>query len=133
MHELSIAQSLVQMACDHAEMQGAKTVRRICVRLGVLSGMLRPLYFCFESSSRGSACEGAILEIEEVPLTVYCPRCDETKAPGSRYSFACPTCSTPTPKVITGREMQLVSIEVEKRAVGKVPPAGAVSTHASLE
>ncbi len=114
MHELSIAQSLIQLACEHAEQRGVKKIRRISVRLGVLSGMLRPLYFCFESASKGTGCEGAALEIEEVPLTVYCPRCDENKSPGSRYSFACPTCSTPTPKVITGREMQLVAIELDK-------------------
>lgn len=110
MHELSIAQSLIQLACKYAEQHGASKVRRIQVRLGVLSGLLRPLYFCFESASKGTGCEGAVLEIEEVPLTVYCPRCDENTSPGSRYSFACPTCGTPTPRVVTGREMQLVAI-----------------------
>lgn len=78
--------------------------------------MLRALYFCFDTVSKGTACEGAILEVEEVPLTVHCPRCDQTKLPGGRYNFACPTCSTPTPEIITGREMQLVCIELESSA-----------------
>ena len=123
MHELSIAQSLIQLACEHAEQNGAHKVRRISVRLGVLSGMLRSLYICFGSASKGTGCEGAVLEIEEVPLTVYCGRCDQTRSPGSRYSFACPYCSTPTPDIVTGREMQLVAIELdrsEKDRVGSV-------------
>ena len=113
MHELSIAQSLIELASDHAAKEGSNRISRIQVRLGVLSGMLRALYFCFESASRGTICEGSVLEIEEIPLTVYCPRCDENKIPGNRYSFACPDCSTPTPKVVTGREMQLVAIEFD--------------------
>ncbi len=114
MHELSIAQSLIHLACEHAEQRGARKVRRIRVRLGVLSGILRSLYFCFGPASKGTGCEGAVLEVEEVPLTVYCPRCDQARTPGSRYSFACPVCSSPTPDIITGREMQLVAIELDR-------------------
>jgi len=47
------------------------------------------------------------------------------KTPSGHYNFRCPDCGYPTPKVITGREMQLASIEL----VGAdAPPAGA---HAS--
>ncbi|MDH3689649.1 MAG: hydrogenase maturation nickel metallochaperone HypA [Gammaproteobacteria bacterium] len=123
MHELSIARSLIELACEHAEQQGASRVRRIKVRLGVLSGLLRPLYFCFAASCKGTRCEEAVLEIEEVPLTVMCPRCDEVKTPGSRYSFCCPTCGTSTPNVITGREMQLVALEIENNGARSSPSA----------
>ena len=116
MHELSIARCLIDLACEHAVQQGGTRVRRIRVRLGVLSGLLKPLYFCFGAASRGTLCEGAILEIEEVPLTVMCPSCEEVKAPRSLYSFRCPTCGAPTPEVVTGREMQLVSLELESNA-----------------
>ena len=115
MHELTIARSLIELASEHAERKHADRVTRINIRLGVASGLLRPLYFCFATASRGTRCDGAILEIEEVPLTVMCPTCDEIKTPGTRYSFRCPDCGSPTPEVVTGREMQLVTIEVEKR------------------
>jgi len=113
MHELSVAQSLIELACEHAARQGAGRVRRVRVRLGVLSGLLRPLYFCFAAASRGTLCEGAVLEIEEVPLTVLCPRCETVKTPHTHYNFRCPSCGTPTPEVVTGREMRLVSLELE--------------------
>ena len=117
MHELTIARSLIELASEHAEQKYADRVTRINIRLGVASGLLRPLYFCFAAASRGTRCDGAILEIEEVPLTVMCPTCDEVKTPGTRYSFRCPDCGSPTPEVVTGREMQLVTIEVEKKSV----------------
>lgn len=117
MHELTIARSLIELASEHAERKHADRVTRINIRLGVASGLLRPLYFCFAAASRGTQCDGAILEIEEVPLTVMCPTCDEVKTPGGRYSFRCPDCGSPTPEIVTGREMQLVTIEVEKKSV----------------
>jgi len=115
MHELSIAANLIEVASDVAREQVASRVTRIHVRLGVLCGIMRALYFCFGSAAKGTLCEGAILEIEEVPLTAYCPRCDARKTPSGRHNFRCPTCGSPTPRVLSGREMQIV-------AVGLAPP-----------
>ncbi len=113
MHELSIAQSLVELVSDHAAREGADRVRAVHVRLGELSGFRRALYFCFDRVARGTACEGAGLVIEDVPLTVRCDHCDDVKRPGARYNFRCPTCGMPTPEVVTGREMQIAAIELE--------------------
>ena len=119
-HELSIAQSLVELACDHAAQKGADRTSRVEVRLGVLSGSRRALYFYCGAASKGTRCEGAALDIEEVPLTVFCAGCEEVKSPPALYSFRCPTCGMPTPKVVTGREMQLVSLALD---FAEPPPA----------
>lgn len=113
MHELSIAKSLIELACEHAEREGASRVKSISVRLGSESIVMRSLYFCFDSATNGTLCDGASLDIEEVPLSAYCPTCDEAKLLVSRTSFRCPECGTPTPKILTGREMQLVSLNLE--------------------
>ena len=112
MHELTIATSLVELACDHASRNGGGRVARVDIRLGVLCGIARSLYFCWEPASRGTACEGADLHIEEVPLTVMCASCDAVKTPRALHNFRCPDCGRPTPKVVTGREMQLAAIEL---------------------
>ena len=112
MHELTLARSLIELVDDHASQHGNRKVRRIHVRLGVLSAMTRALYFCFSSASHGSLCEGASLEIEEVPLTVRCTHCRSVKAPSGRYNFRCPDCGLPTPDIVSGREMQLAAIEL---------------------
>ena len=111
MHELSIATALIDQVSEHASSVGRERVARISIRMGVLSGISRALYFCFPSAARGTICEGAILRIDEVPLTVMCSYCEAVKTPAALYNFRCPDCGRPTPKVITGREMQLVSIE----------------------
>jgi len=74
---------------------------------------LKPLHFCFAAASKNTLCEGARLEIEEVPLTVACPSCNAIRAPSSLYSFRCSVCGSPAPNVVSGREMQLVSLELE--------------------
>lgn len=98
------------MVDDYALAQGARRVTRVHVRLGVLSALTRALYVSFRSASRGTSCEGAVLDIEEVPLTVHCRACDGVKTPSGPYNFRCPDCGRATPEVVTGREMQLVSI-----------------------
>ena len=112
MHELALARSLVEMVDEYAAQHGDQQVRRIHVRLGQMSAMTRALYFCFSSASRGTRSEGALLEIDEVPLTVRCHHCDDIKSPSGRYNFRCPDCGMPTPDMVTGREMQLTSIEL---------------------
>jgi hydrogenase nickel incorporation protein HypA/HybF len=96
-------------------------VAEISIRMGVLSGISRALYFCFPSASRGTICEGATLHIEEVPLTVMCTHCDAVKTPAGPYNFRCPDCGRATPKVLTGREMQLVSIEFVSPGTDNAP------------
>ncbi len=112
MHELALARSLTDMVQGFADENGVGRVKKINVRLGALSAMTRALHFCFGSASKGTACEGAVLNIEDIPLTVHCDTCNSIKTPSGRYNFRCPDCGMPTPKVVSGREMQLVSIEL---------------------
>ncbi len=112
MHELALARSLVEMVDEYAVKHNASSVQRVNLRLGRMSAMTRALAVCFESVARGTACERAELSIEEVPLTVFCSYCDEVKQPSGLYSFRCSACGMPTPNIVTGREMQLVSIEL---------------------
>jgi hydrogenase nickel incorporation protein HypA/HybF len=124
MHELSIAGALVDQVREHAARNGAERVTRINIRMGALSGIAKALHFCFPSAARGTLCENAILHIEEVPLTVFCSHCREVKTPAALYNFRCPDCGRPTPKVLTGREMQLVSIELAPGVGNEIPRPG---------
>ncbi len=117
MHELSIAQSLIALACETAQREGAVRVIRLSVRVGALSGVVKEsLLLSFNLAAEDTACAGAVLAIEDVPLTVMCPHCQAQQTLPSIYQFSCPTCGTPTPEVLTGRELDLVSIEVAEAA-----------------
>jgi hydrogenase nickel incorporation protein HypA/HybF len=113
MHELSIAQSLIDEACQAAAREGCGAVSRINIRVGSFCGVnVDALRFAFEVASESTACEGAVLSVEEIALTVECHRCKELKALHDSFLFICPTCGSPTPKIVTGQELELVSIEV---------------------
>jgi hydrogenase nickel incorporation protein HypA/HybF len=122
-----LATSLIELAGSHAAQHGKRQIVRITIRLGALCGIARSLYFCFKPAARGTSCEDAELRIIEVPLRVHCDACQQIKAPRALYNFRCPDCGRPTPKVITGREMELVSIELgdveEGRGVNSSLPA----------
>ena len=132
MHELALARSLIEMVDDYAHANRARRVTRVRVRVGVLSALIRALHVSFRAASRGTRCDGADLDIEEVPLTVYCRFCDDVKAPSGPYNFRCPVCGHATPKVVTGREMQLVSIVLDESAgTDHLPPGAPVRREAS--
>ena len=113
MHELSIALSLIEMACEEAERLGGPHVEALHLKLGPLSGVVREaLLFSFELAAAGTAIEGARLDIEEVPVVVFCQNCKTERPLPSLQSFLCPACGTPTPDVVQGRELELAALEV---------------------
>jgi len=112
-HELSIALSLVDAACEKAAALGDVRVDAVFVRIGPLSGVVRDaLAFCFDGAARGTAIDGARLEIAEAPLVAFCPRCmDERPLPSAQH-LRCPVCDTPVGEVVGGRELELTALEV---------------------
>lgn len=117
MHEMSIAQCLVDSACEAAASEDTERVTRLVARIGALAGVVeQALRFSFEVASEGTRCEGALLKIDVVPVTVFCPRCEASRELAELWCFVCPTCGAPTPEVLTGRELELVSVEVETHA-----------------
>ncbi len=117
MHELSIAQSLIELACEVAAREGADCVTKLTARIGVLSGVVKEcLLFSFDLAAENTPCAGALLEIHEVDLTVMCPECQAPQTLADLYCFRCPECASPTPEILTGRELELVSVEVTGHA-----------------
>jgi hydrogenase nickel incorporation protein HypA/HybF len=52
------------------------------------------------------------LLIEEVPVVIYCPQCEREQALDSIQRFCCPACGTLTPDVVSGKQLELVAIEI---------------------
>jgi hydrogenase nickel incorporation protein HypA/HybF len=117
MHELSVALSLVEAACEKVDTLGAVRVEAVCVRLGPLSGVVKEaLAFCFDAATRGTRIEGARLDIEDAPLVAICPRCCEERRIASAQHLRCPVCGEPTPDIVRGRELELAALEVDDHA-----------------
>ena len=121
MHELSIAQSLVELIEDEliadrvtdSVTPAVFHVGRVIIKVGVLSGVIpEALASAFPVAVSRSAIRGATLSIEEIPVTVFCQTCNARRELSSPQRLRCPVCDTPTPDVVGGRELELVSIEV---------------------
>ena len=66
MHELSIAVSLVELACEEVERRQLPRVQALHVRVGPLSGIVTDaLRFSFDVAAAGTPIEGALLKVEE--------------------------------------------------------------------
>jgi hydrogenase nickel incorporation protein HypA/HybF len=114
MHELSIALSLVDLACDEARRLGHATVDAIYIRLGALAGVVKdPLLFSFELAKQGTEISTARLEIQEVPVTVWCSECASERVLSDVRSRRCPVCNAATPQMLRGDELELFALEVQ--------------------
>ena len=75
MHELSIAESVVQVASRHAE---GRRVTKVYLKVGHLRQVVpSALAFSFELVAHGTPAEGAELEMQQVPATGVCKDCGE--------------------------------------------------------
>jgi len=114
MHELSIAVSIVELAQEEAERLGGR-VTAVHLRLGALCGVMKEaLETSYEVACADTPLQGSRLVIEELPVFVYCPRCEDERPIDSVQSFRCPKCGTATPDVRQGKEVQLVAMEIEE-------------------
>ncbi len=105
--------SLVEVASEAASRLGPVRVEALHVRLGALSGVVRDaLAFSWEIAAQGTALEGARLEIEDVPVTALCPRCDAERTLDASLDLHCPVCQGALTEMRHGREMELTSLEV---------------------
>lgn len=113
MHELSIALSIVEGAAEEAQKHEGATVEVVHLKLGKFSGVVKDaLLFSWEIATQGTRLENARLEIEEIPLVVFCESCGENKQPAAINNLVCPTCEKPTPEIISGRELQVTALEI---------------------
>jgi hydrogenase nickel incorporation protein HypA/HybF len=111
-HELSIAQSLVESIRAEAAVHHAARVTRVGVRVGEQSGVEPDaLQFSFDVIVRGTDLERATLDIERVPLQQHCERCARD-FPVVDYTLSCPTCGAPT-RTVAGDELQMTYLELE--------------------
>ena len=111
MHELSIAQSLVESVRTEATAHPGARVVRIGLRVGDLSGVEPDaLKFSFDVIVRGTDLGQATLDVERVPLRQRCERCARD-FPVVEYALLCPDCGAPT-RTVGGDELQMTYLEL---------------------
>ncbi|WP_263379446.1 hydrogenase maturation nickel metallochaperone HypA/HybF [Granulicella paludicola] len=113
MHEIAIAESIVQIAEEKARSQNARSVRVVKLRLGTFTTIVaEALQFAFEIAQQGTSCSEAQLEIEIVPMIVRCVVCEESSEPVRGICLICGQCGFPL-QIVSGEELQIDYIEVD--------------------
>jgi hydrogenase nickel incorporation protein HypA/HybF len=113
MHELSVTESLLEIAQRHAAQAGARRVTDLYLVIGRLSSIVDDsVQFYWDTVSQGTVCEGARLHFERLPAKLLCLNCSEIYFLTQDLA-PCPKCSSDQVKILGGTEFHLESIGVE--------------------
>lgn len=112
MHELALMEEVCRLASEAASGQGAHRIHRLQLRLGDRCGVepiaLRQAFAVVQEQAGWSEAE---LDLEIVPTRCWCTHCEEAFLP-TDVIHACPRCSELSRDVLSGRELELVALEV---------------------
>ncbi len=114
MHELSIAQSIVDVVEDRATECNAAHVKSVRLRIGAANAIVADsLTFCFEMlTDLDPVLAGAQLLIDAVPHRAYCQHC-AIEFTIMNFVAQCPTCGEWSNDVVSGTELQILEMEIQ--------------------
>ncbi len=115
MHELSIAESVVNIAIRHAD---GRPVSKVELEVGHLRQVVpSALQFAFELLASGTVLEGAELVIEDVPARGRCRAC-AAETTMSAFPLQCGSCAGLDMEVVAGEELLVSALELEEDLTG---------------
>jgi len=118
MHELGIAQDILEIVKQAVPEGQAAAVRRIRIRVGQLSGIVPDsLEFCFQAIVGDTAMPQAALAIEQIPTVFQCRKCAHQFEVGD-FEFQCQACQSTDLEMVSGKELDIVEIEMAEDGDG---------------
>ncbi len=114
MHELSVTQSILDVAQRHAKQAGARRILAISLVIGDLTGFVDDsIQFYFDFLSQDTLAQDAQLNFERIAPRVRCHACGTDYTPPDSCLWTCPECGALGGEVIAGKEFYVASIEIE--------------------
>ncbi len=112
MHELAIAEQIVQVVMTQVESHAIEHVTSVRIQVGEATGVVGDsLTFSFEMvASFTPELVGAKLLIDTVPYRAVCRHCHK-EFPVKHFTVQCPTCETWEADVISGKEFKVLDME----------------------
>ncbi len=112
MHELSIAEEIINIASQYVPADNKAEVLSVFVEIGKLSNILPDsLEFCFDALVGDTKLKGAKLIVNEIPAAVKCDACGNISEI-ENVLFQCNNCGSPNVKLIKGNELKVTEIEI---------------------
>ena len=113
MHEMSLAENVLQIIEDAARKQEFTRVKTVWLEIGQLACVEKEaMRFCFDAAMRGSIADQAKLEIVETEGRGQCVKCSLEIPLKSLYE-PCPACGSYGVRVTGGDGMRVKELEVE--------------------
>jgi hydrogenase nickel incorporation protein HypA/HybF len=120
MHELSVAQNIVEIIQQHVPESELEHVAAVRLKIGAVAGIVpESLVFSFQAITADSSLFHAHLEIECIPFRIHCNTCHATT--GNDVGFAlCDACGSTDTKTLSGTELNIVEIELGEPEMEKL-------------
>ncbi|MDP1827779.1 MAG: hydrogenase maturation nickel metallochaperone HypA [Archangium sp.] len=113
MHEVALAQGIVDIVTAQSERDGFKHAKVVHIELGALANVMpEALVFGFQSASVGTAAEGARIEFIPRPGTGWCMDCSVEVEVPARVAL-CPKCGGVKWMVTGGEQLRVTELEVD--------------------
>ncbi|OGW35856.1 MAG: hydrogenase maturation nickel metallochaperone HypA [Nitrospirae bacterium GWD2_57_9] len=114
MHETALALSILDIIVSKCNESGGRRIDSVRVRIGKAAGVLPDaLSFAFDAAKATTVAEKAELVIETVPVGGTCKECKKDfSVQDVQYIFACPLCGSKSFEITSGREMEIVDMEI---------------------
>ncbi|MCP3898346.1 MAG: hydrogenase maturation nickel metallochaperone HypA [Desulfobacteraceae bacterium] len=113
MHEMGIAEKIVEIAlASIPEDVKDPKIEKMNLRIGKFASVVEDsLRFCFSIIVKDTPLEDTKLIIKSVPVLVHCNKCG-TEWEVDNPIFTCPECEANDLEMLSGREIDIDSIEL---------------------
>jgi len=113
MHELSVAQNIIEIVSDYARENKAGHISEVVLDIGAVAGVIPDtLEFAWEISVKNTLLENAALKINFIPAKALCQSCNMEFEIDDIYTL-CPHCGNMKFDIIQGKELKVKSIIIE--------------------
>jgi hydrogenase nickel incorporation protein HypA/HybF len=113
MHELSVTESILEIALRHANQSSAKRITNLYLVIGQLASIVDDsVQFYWDIISKDTIAEGATLHFKRLPAQLICLDCKQQYNPRSD-NFGCPNCKSDHVKIVSGDEFFMEAIDIE--------------------
>ncbi len=111
MHELSVTESILEIALRHGDAAGAATITDLFLVIGELATIVdESVQFYWDIVSQNTPAAGSLLHFRRIPGRLCCRACGQSFAPAD--GLCCPACGGIEIDILAGEEFYLEAIEV---------------------
>lgn len=110
MHELSIAQNIIEIVHQYVPEDELENVEKVCIKIGEVAGIVtESLRFGYSALISGTPLKNSSLEIENIPFIIKCSKCGSECSSSSGITI-CSVCGSNETKILSGLEMQITEV-----------------------